>query len=312
MKVKDLFDVKYGVNLELMTCDIVPHNDVDGINFVGRTAANNGVVARVRKREELEPHPAGVLSCAGGGSVLSTFVQAEPFYSGRDLYILTPKREMTLQEKLYYCMCIKANISRYSYGRQANKTLKDIELPNVAPDWIYDVPIKPIKTSICQKRLPHLKVADWEEFSISELFNVSVSKDKNIFNSSKGNTPYIASSADNNGVTEYVDSESSQKADTLTIARNGSVGATFYQPNDYCASPDDVRILTPKFIMNVYIGLFLKTIIECEKFKYGYGRKLGTARIKSLRIKLPTTSQGLPDWGYMEQYIKFLPYADRI
>ncbi|MDR3278999.1 MAG: N-6 DNA methylase [Synergistaceae bacterium] len=158
-----------------------------------------------------------------------------------------------------------------------------------------------------------LKAPDtWNEISVNELFVVSVSKDKNIFNSYSGTIQYIASSSLNNGVTGLVDSEPSQIANTLTIARNGSVGSTFYQPQAYCASPDDIRILTPKFAMNVYVGLFIKTVIECEKFKYGYGRKLGSARIKKLVIKLPFTAQGFPDWNYMEQYIKSLPYSDRI
>ena len=152
----------------------------------------------------------------------------------------------------------------------------------------------------------------WGNFSLNDLFVISVSKDKNIFNSENGTVPYVASSSMNNGVTGFVDSEPSQNKNTLTIARNGSVGSTFYQSTDYCASPDDVRILIPKFDMNVYNGLFLKTIIEREKFKYGYGRKLGTARIKKLMIKLPVTKQGSPNWEYMEQYIKSLPYSDRI
>ena len=137
--------MKYGVNLELMTLEILSNSDIDGVNFVARTSSNNGVVAKVRRIEGLEPQPAGILSCAGGGSVLSTFVQLEPFYSGRDLYTLTPKEVMTLQEKLFYCMCIKANAYRFSYGRQANKTLKDIELPDTIPEWVNSTPIIPLQ-----------------------------------------------------------------------------------------------------------------------------------------------------------------------
>ena len=136
MKISDLFDVKYGVNLELMTCERTTDNDINSVNFVARTSKNNGVTAVVKRIDGVEPQPAGTLSCAGGGSVLETFVQTKPYYSGRDLYILTPKFEMTLAEKLYYCMCIKANAYKYNYGRQANKTLKDIEIPDSVPEWV--------------------------------------------------------------------------------------------------------------------------------------------------------------------------------
>jgi len=152
----------------------------------------------------------------------------------------------------------------------------------------------------------NLNSADWNEFKISDLFDVSVSKDSNLLNSNVGRTPFVASSSANNGVTGYVDVEPSQKPNTITIARNGSVGSTFYQPVGYCASPDDIRILTPKFALNAYIGLFICTIIHQEKFKYSYGRKLSTARIKRLMIKLPTDENNLPNWSVMERYIKNL------
>ncbi|MCL2842846.1 MAG: restriction endonuclease subunit S [Oscillospiraceae bacterium] len=312
MKVKDLFDVQYGVNLELMTCETTSANDVDGVNFVARTSNNNGVVAIVKKIDGVEPQSAGTLSCAGGGSVLETFVQAKPYYSGRDLYVLTPKTEMTLAEKLYYCMCIKANAYRYSYGRQANKTLKDIDLPDNLPQWVVDARIKPITTMRSNSRSPSLETDKWEEFSLNELFFITTSADRNLLNSDTGTTPYVASSSEHNGITAYIDATPSQQPNTLTIARNGSVGATFYQAKAYCASPDDVRILTPRFHMDQYVGLFLKTIIRQEKFKYGYGRKLGSKRIEKIKVRLPVTPQGVPDWGYMESYIKSLPYSDRI
>jgi len=148
----------------------------------------------------------------------------------------------------------------------------------------------------------------WKEFAISDLFHVSVSSDSNLFNSNAGKTPFVASSSANNGITGFVDAVPSQKKNTITIARNGSVGSTFYQPTDYCASPDDIRILTPRFSLNPYIGLFISTIIQQEKYKYSYGRKLGTARIKKLTIKLPVNDDGGPDFVYMEQYIKSLHY----
>lgn len=135
--IQELFDVRYGVNLELNK--LTP--DPFGINFVSRSAKNNGVSGKVKLIDGIQPIPAGVLSVAGGGSVLETFVHTAPFYSGRDLYYLTPKINLTLQQKLYYCMCLRANRYRFNYGRQANRTLKDLQVPSVSeiPDWIEEV-----------------------------------------------------------------------------------------------------------------------------------------------------------------------------
>lgn len=132
--VKNLFNVVYGVNLELNKLEI----DKNGINFVSRTAKNNGVSAKVKRLENIAPIPAGMITVAGGGSVMESFLQPEPFYSGRDLYYLEPKINLSDQEKIYYCVCLRANKYRFNYGRQANRTLKDILIPSFdeIPNWV--------------------------------------------------------------------------------------------------------------------------------------------------------------------------------
>jgi hypothetical protein len=112
----------------------------DGVNFVSRTAKNNGVAARVAPLLDMSPSPGGVLSVAAGGSVLETFVQFDPFYSGRDLFVLTPKHPMMPEELMFYANCIRANQWRYSYGRQANRTLKELLILDrkSVPNWVYE------------------------------------------------------------------------------------------------------------------------------------------------------------------------------
>lgn len=127
-KVSDIFEVRYGINMELNTCDETTSDDPEGIAFVARTAENNGVSAYVKRIEGKEPQPAETITVAGGGSVLSTFVQRRSFYSGRDLYILIPKVEMNLFVKIFICTVLYSNQYRYSYGRQANKTLPSLVL----------------------------------------------------------------------------------------------------------------------------------------------------------------------------------------
>ena len=127
-KVNELFEVKYGINMELDTCIEAEPSDTDAVNFVARTESNNGVSARVKPVDGKEPQPAGLITCAGGGSVLSTFLQEESFYSGRDLYLLIPLYPMSKLAKLFCITVLKANKYRYSYGRQANITLPHLEL----------------------------------------------------------------------------------------------------------------------------------------------------------------------------------------
>ena len=58
--------------------------------------------------------------------------------------ILVPKKSMTEEQKLFYCSCIKRNKYRYNYGRQANKTLKNLEVPATTPKWVKKVSAKSI------------------------------------------------------------------------------------------------------------------------------------------------------------------------
>lgn len=139
-KVSDIFDVRYGLNLELNALV----RDPNGINFVSRTENNNGVSARVRMLPNLTPLPAGTLSVAVGGSVMATFLQPEPYYSGRDLYYLTARTPLTDQQKLLYCLCLRSNRYRFNYGRQANRTLRDLMVP--APEelrWVENEELLP-------------------------------------------------------------------------------------------------------------------------------------------------------------------------
>lgn len=310
MKVKDLFDVKYGINLELNACEITAEKD--GINFVSRTSENNGVVARVRIIPGKNPQPAGVITCAAGGSVMSSFVQNKPFYSGRDLYILTPKNEMTLEEKLFYCLALKMNAYRYQYGRQANKTLKEIELPEI-PDWVkkYKIDFSSVQTKI--KSRPVLPVvSSWKKFKISELFDVQGTKTTKLADLKKigpGRYPYVTTQSADNGIAGHYNVYT-EEGNVLTID-SAVAGFCAYQELPFTAS-DHVEKLIPKFEMNKFTALFLATIINRENYRYSYGRKFNQTKINETMIKLPADSDGNPDWQFIENYIKEIPYSDLI
>ena len=62
----------------------------------------------------------------------------------------------------------------------------------------------------------------------------------------------------------------------------------------------------------IYFWLFLVALINKENFRYSYGRKMSVERMKQETIKLPVNSEWNPDREYMENYIKNLPYGDRI
>ncbi|MDR2652881.1 MAG: restriction endonuclease subunit S, partial [Prevotellaceae bacterium] len=123
----DIFEIKQGKSLELINCEEVEN----GICFVSRTSTNNGIAARVNELDYLDPMPAGTISVALSGSVLSSFYQEEPFYTAFHIACLYPKIKLTKEEMLFYCAVIEHNKYRYNFGRQANKTLKNILVPKI-------------------------------------------------------------------------------------------------------------------------------------------------------------------------------------
>lgn len=312
-RVSDLFDVRYGVNLELNALRLDP----DGVAFVSRSARNNGVTARVARLRDLEPIPAGTISVAGGGSVMESFLQPEPYYSGRDLYYLTARVPLTDAQKLYYCACLRANRYRYSYGRQANRTLRDINLPDLGslPAWVgavnpgqFDGKDAPIVAAPG----PDLMDRRWKPFRIGDLFDLHKGKRLTKLNRMPGSVPFIGALDKNNGLVQNVAGVAAHPAGAMTCNYNGNgVAEAFYQPAPFMAS-DDVNVLYPKFKLTPAIAMFVATMFRAEKYRFSYGRKWHVERMRDSTIWLPTIKAGTPDWEFMEQYISVLPFSSQI
>ena len=122
--ISELFNIQYGNSYELNHLK----KDEKGIAFVSRTSRNNGISGRVARTRD-EPTPAGCITVALGGSVLETFLQNEPTYQGRDIAILTPINKMIKNEKLWYVAAIRQHQFRFSFGRQANRQLPELLIP---------------------------------------------------------------------------------------------------------------------------------------------------------------------------------------
>ena len=312
-KVENLFDVRYGVNLELNSM----RRDPTGVNFVSRSEKNNGVVAKVGRLVGVSPIPAGTISVAGGGSVMASFLQPEPYYSGRDLYYLTPKVEMTDSQKLYYCACLRANRYRFNYGRQANKTLREMAIPALSelPEWVGDASLTafdgkavPASTQIASD----LNTNSWRIHLLADLFTLQKGVRLTKADMLPGQTPFVGAIDINNGVSGFVGQPPLHPANTLTVPYNGNgVAEAFYQPKPYRCS-DDVNVLYPKFRMNAAIGLFIATVIRREKYRFSYGRKWHLERMEQSEIRLPSTQEGKPDYDFMERYILTLPFSSEL
>ncbi|MFL1781188.1 N-6 DNA methylase [Candidatus Hepatincolaceae symbiont of Richtersius coronifer] len=158
-----------------------------------------------------------------------------------------------------------------------------------------------------------LDIENWQYIHLKKLFNITGTKTTpplELLNKRKGEYPYVTTQATNNSVEAFYDFFT-EKGNVLTID-SAVVGYTSYQMYNFSAS-DHVEKLEPLFNMNKYIALFLTTLINKEQYRYNYGRKASQTRLKAFgKIKLPLNSQNEPDWQFMEDYIKTLPYSSSL
>ena len=128
-----------------------------------------------------------------------------------------------------------------------------------------------------------------------------------------GTINYLGAIGSNNGVRGKVNnSEHVFTKKCITVNYNGSVGEAFYQSEPFWAS-DDVNCLFSKgWELNKYVALFFCTILKQEKYKFSYGRKWKSELMEKTEIELPVNDLGKPDFDFMEDYIKNIPYGDRI
>ena len=310
-----LFSIQYGNSFDLNMLELCDDSAADKVNYVSRTRENNGISACVKLKEGADPFEPGLITVAGSGnSVLESFIQYYPFYTGYHVFILKPLKKMADIEKLFYCYCIRQNQYKYSFGRQANKTLKDILVPLEIPKEFLSIDLVALNTingDSLSKINSDLDPRNWEKFALKDLFEIAGSKTTPVLELEEhgdGKFPYVTTQATNNGM-DGLYNYYTEEGNVLTVD-SAVLGFCSYQPFPFSAS-DHVEKLIPKFKLNKYIAMFLATIINQEQYRYNYGRKCSQARMKKISIRLPSKNNQ-PDFDFMENFIKSLPYSSSL
>ncbi|MFX0593307.1 restriction endonuclease subunit S [Melissospora conviva] len=214
---------------------------------------------------------------------------------------------MSLQEKAWWAQCIASNRYRYNFGRQANRTLASLELPDGVPEWVRSAPVPTFKGKNSAQPLV-LDTRLWREFRIGDLFELRRGRNVVKREMSPGSTAFVSASSADNGITAWINLAPDFTGGQITINSNGSVGEAFYQPYPFIAS-GDVTVLLPNRPMSPAAALFFCTLARADKYRWNYGRKWGLTKIRESVVKLPTTPTGNPDWDFAERYIRSLPLA---
>jgi len=148
----------------------------------------------------------------------------------------------------------------------------------------------------------------WKYFKYNELFEIKNWKRVIIDEIKSDNWKYnFVSAIDyNNWVFCKTDIIPNHKAKTIAVNYDWNwVAEAYYQDEDYWAL-DSVNVLYPKFEINIYIWLFFATLIRKEKYRFSYGRKWNSERMRNSEIKLPVDNLWNPDFKFMENFVKNL------
>lgn len=324
-KIGDVFCIKK------VTGKPIENYKTGKIPYISTSAVNNGLIDFIY----CDANAVSKNNCISIDPIKGTsFYHSYDFcgrgFSGASINLLE-NEELTKLTGLFICKAIE-NTSFYkaSYGNLFNskRLARGIILLPVTPtdeidydfmeEYIKEVEKQKLKEycEFATKRLNECKTnsqsveqleeKEWKPFEISEIFSVESGCDIYDKERTKGFTPYITSSAMNNGIKYFVSNENATyESNVISVNRNGSVGYAFYHKY-FALYSNDCRKLKIKAGTNESLALFMTNQIMQQKDKYNYSVKMGTARLLRQNILLPIDSAGKPDYSYMKNFIKNL------
>lgn len=304
--LKDIVGLEYGNKFDKNKME---HRN-PSVNFVSRTAVNNGISDVVDEISDVTPYPGGTVTLAFGGSIGSCFLQETPYYTGQNVGVIRFADGISDKAKLFLA-CVLSKICKAKYvafGDEINKHFKtDLSLPLPAitvaiPDWHLLETL--LKVHGGGAGMSKIDTSSWKKFKISDLFDVKKGKRLTQADMIPGDIKFVGATSTNNGETARIgNTEHIHLANTITVTYNGSVGEVFYQDEPFWAS-DDVNVLYPKFEMTEQVALFLVSMIKKLRGKYSYTQKWVKEALENDEIALPVLEKDVPDWALMEQYIR--------
>lgn len=158
-----------------------------------------------------------------------------------------------------------------------------------------------------------INTSGWEKFHLYDkhLFTIDsgTKLDKVKMTMSNPSIAFVGRANTNNGVTDTVDEIEGikpYKAGLLTISLGGEyLGSCFIQNRPFYTS-QNVNVLIPNHNMSNYCKMFIASVVfkESRTHYKAFIDELNRHMNTDFSILLPASSPGVPDWQYMENYMK--------
>ena len=202
-------------------------------------------------------------------------------------------------------------------------------------DYIKSLHHKPLTTKNKSENVTRLAVENWKFFYLKNICKITMGNkmDWTAMTAENPEVNFVGRSAVDNGVVgkvDIVDEVIPYKAGCITVALGGSLGASYLQNESFYTS-QNVSVLEFEDDISNATKLFISCLIMNEsKYKYfPFGRELNTHIKTDFGFTLPIqhnpdgtpyidpdctySEEGyVPDWQFMEDYIRSLPYGDRL
>lgn len=247
------------------------------------------------------------------------------------ILLLREKAARTAQAYLFLQTILSANRFKYTYGRKVTEALYGntiIKLPVTSdsePNWSW---IKSHIESLHSRQLTtnntnaarHLSLGaeGWKEYRVGDLFDSIYKVAPRDYDElrhgvsiEQGGIPYVTRTECDNGVKSLVSSAGLPCIEDGNAIVVGDTTATIsYQPGPFVAGEHIIAARADW--LNVYTGIFIVCLLRRERYRYSYGRAYKLESIRDTELLLPSTAEGSPDWHFMEEYIRTMPYGDRL
>ena len=319
----------------------------DEIEYIGAKKEDNGFMYLVKRNESLVTKGNCIIFiCDGQGSVgYSNYIDHD--FIGSTTLSVGYNEHLNEKTGAFIVTLLDLERYRYSFGRKykPNLSKSKIKLPVSAtgdPDWTYmeqlieSLKMKPLQTDIKKKCRTAVKGTEvWKTFFLHRIFHAEMGNGIDAIATTNDNPKYnyVSRDSNGNGVVGFVDEiegETPFPAGAMSLALGGSyLGSCFIQKKPFYTA-QNVAVLQEKIPLSDHVKLFIATVIRNEcKIKYqAFGRELNAHYKKDFTIKLPVkhdekgividdkhkfSDEGyIPDWEWIENYMKSLPYSDRI
>ncbi|EMI4814675.1 restriction endonuclease subunit S [Campylobacter upsaliensis] len=325
-QVKDILSIRNGKGI---TTEEIMENAGD-FAVVQSGEENNGVLGKIDldycKLKGYTYTEKPCLTVARSGSAGFVSFQKNGCVVGDSAKILLLPDEVAKTEiYLFLHSILTANRFKYDYGRKVTeyKYMNDyIDLPSVikgrkkVPDfefmenYIKSLHYKPLTTKNRPENALPLNIEKWGEFLLTDIFSIDIAKSADIGSLDNGDTIFIGRTDINNGVQGFVAPKDITKGNCITISMVGT-NIALWQEKDFQAS-QNIAILRGSEL-NRHKALFICSLLNFDiKLRYSYGRTIKRNDLEKTIIKLPINHKDEPDFEFMENYIKSLPYGDRV